>query len=138
MAFEEVHVFDATEEAVERGGEDDDGNVRASAAEKGRDFGAELAGAEVVVEDGDVDVVEELGGFFNGGGGHALVSVLAQDRCAQMQIGGFVVEQQDTNGLVLDGRHLVKDARYAVGRLHHRLTSLDALYASRSPLRWLF
>ena len=59
VALEEMHVFDAAEVAVERGGEDDDGDVGAAAAQESGDFGAELAGAEVVVEDGDVDVVEE-------------------------------------------------------------------------------
>ncbi len=61
VALEQVHVLDAAEAALERGGEDDDGDLGAAAAQLGGDFGAELAGAEVVVEDGDVDVVEELG-----------------------------------------------------------------------------
>ena len=101
VALEQMHVFDAAEVAVERGGEDDDGDVGAAAAEESCDLGAELAGAEVVVEDGDVDVVEELGGFFDGGGGDALVAVLAQDGGAEMQIGGLVIEQKDANGLAL-------------------------------------
>jgi hypothetical protein len=124
MALEEVHVFDAAEEAIEGGGEDDDGDVRAAAAKEGRNFGAELACAEVIVEDGDVYVVEELGGFFDGGGGDALVAVLAEDGGAEVKIGGFVVEQQDTDWLSSLVRHLVKNARYAVGRLNHRLTCL--------------
>ena len=94
MALEQVHVLDAAEVAVERGGHDDDGDLGAAPAQIGGDFGAELAGAEVVVEDGDVDLVEELGGFFDGGGGNACVAVLAQDGGAEMQIGWFVVEQQ--------------------------------------------
>jgi hypothetical protein len=53
----------------------------------------------VVVEDGDVDVVEELGGFFDGGGGDALVTVLAEDGGAKVKIGGFVVEKKDANRL---------------------------------------
>ncbi len=124
MALEQVHVFDAAEVAVERGGEDDDGDVRAAAAKESGDFGAELAGAEVVVEDGDVDVVEELGGLFDGGGGDALVAVLAEDGGAEMEVGRLVVEQQDTYGLVARARHLVKHARDAVGRLNHRSTRL--------------
>ena len=92
-----MHVLDAAEVAVERGREDDDGDVRTAAAKKAGDFGAELARAKVVVEDGDVDVVEELGGLFDGGGGDALVAMLAQDGGAEVEVGGFVVEQQDTD-----------------------------------------
>ncbi len=99
VALEEMHVFDAAEVAVERGGEDDDGDVGAAAAKEGGDLGAELAGAEVVVEDGDVDAVEELGGLFDGGGGDALVAVLAEDGGAEVEIGGFVVEQEDAHRL---------------------------------------
>ena len=58
VALEQMHVFDAAEVVVERGGEDDDGDVGAAAAKKGGDFGAELAGAEMVVEDGDVDLLK--------------------------------------------------------------------------------
>jgi hypothetical protein len=122
VALEQVHVFDAAEVAVEGGGEDDDGDVGAAAAKESCDLGAELAGSEMVVEDGYVDVVEELGGFFNGGGRDALVSVLAEDCGAEMEIVRFVVQQQNTYGLVARARHLVKDARDAVGRLNHRST----------------
>jgi hypothetical protein len=99
VAFEEVHVFDTSEEAVERGGEDDDGNVGAAAAKERGDFGAKLAGAEVVVEDGDVDVVEELDGLVNAGGRDTLITMLAKDGGAEMEIGGFVVEQKNSHGL---------------------------------------
>jgi hypothetical protein len=61
------------------------------------DFCAELSGAEVVVEHGDVDVVEDLGCLLNGGGWDAVVSVLAQDGSSEMQVGRFVVEQKDAN-----------------------------------------
>jgi hypothetical protein len=94
-----MHVFDTAEEAVEGGGEDDDRDVRATAAEECGDLGTELTSAEVVVEDGDVDVVEELGGLLDGGGGDALVAVLAEDGSAEVQVGGFVVEQEDADGL---------------------------------------
>jgi hypothetical protein len=110
VAFEEVHVFDAAEEAIERGGEDDDGNVGAAAAEQRGYFGAELACAEVIVEDGDVDFIEELGSFFDGGGGDALVAVLAEDGGAKMKVGGLVVEQKDTHGLCVWVGHLMNDA----------------------------
>jgi hypothetical protein len=127
-----MHILDAAKVAIESGGEDNDGDVRAAAAEESGDLGAELAGAEMVVEDGDVDLVEELSGLFNGGGWDALVAVLAQDGGAEMKIVGFVVEQQDTHGLGVYARHQVKDARYAVGRLNHGcLTpSFDASYTT--------
>ena len=122
VALEQVHVFDAAEVAVEGSGEDDDGDVGAAAAKESGDLGAELAGSEVVVEDGDVDVVEELGGLFDGGGRDALVSVLAEDGGAEMEVIRLVVQQQNAYGLVARARHLVKDARDAVGRLNHRST----------------
>jgi hypothetical protein len=99
VAFEEVHVLDAAEVAVERGGENDDGDMGAATAKQSSDLGAELAGSEVIVEDRDIDVVEEVGGLFDGGGGDALVAMLAQDRGAEMEIGRFVVEEKDAHGL---------------------------------------
>src|ERR1700722_5076292 len=105
-----MHVFDASEITVECGREDDDGDVGAGAAEIGRDFSAELTGSEVVVEDGDVYVVEELGRFFDGGGRDALVAMLPKDGCAEMQVGWFVIKQEDADigrtgsvGSVVDG-----------------------------------
>jgi len=92
VAFEEMHVFDAAEETVERGGEDDDGDVGASAAKKCSDLGAELACAKMVVEYGDVDAVEEFRSFFDGGGGNALVAVLTQNGGAKVEVGRFVVK----------------------------------------------
>lgn len=74
------------------------GTWTAAAKQRG-DFGAELTGSEMVVEYGDVDIVEEVSGFFDGGGGDALVAMLAQDDSAEMEVGGLVVEQQDAHGL---------------------------------------
>jgi hypothetical protein len=91
VAFEEMHVFDAAKESVEGGREDDDGDVRASAAKERGDFSAKLSGAEMVVEDGDVDVVEELDGLFDGGSGDALIAVLAEDGGAEVEVAGLVV-----------------------------------------------
>jgi hypothetical protein len=120
VAFEEMHVLDAAEVAVEGGGEDDDGDVGAAAAEERGDLGAELACAEVIVEDGDVDGVEELGGFFDGGGGGALVAVLAEDGGTEKQVCGLVIEQKDANGL---GRRNLRPwggVGAVVGRFRHR------------------
>jgi hypothetical protein len=116
-----MHVFDPAEEAVQRGGEDDDRNVGTAATEEGGDFGAELSGAEVIVEDSDVDVVEEFGCLFDGGGGYALVSMLAEDSRAEMQVIGLVVEKENAYGWCLAVRHLVQGAGYAIGRLNHGL-----------------
>ncbi len=88
-----MHVFDAAEVAVDGSRENDDGNVGTTAAEESGYFGAELAGSEVVVEDGDVDVVEEVGGLFDSGGGNGFVAVLAQDGGAKVEIGGLVIKQ---------------------------------------------
>jgi hypothetical protein len=95
MALEEVHVLDSAEVSLERGRHDNDGNLRASAAKLGGDFCAELAGAEVVVEHGDIDLVEELVGFFDSGSHEGVIAVLAKDCGAEMQVDGIVVEQQD-------------------------------------------
>jgi hypothetical protein len=97
VALEEVHVLDAAEVTVERGGEDDDGDVGAATPEVGCNLGAELTGSQVIVEDSDVDVVEEFGRLFDGGGGDALIAVLTKDGGSEMEIGWFVVQQEDTN-----------------------------------------
>jgi hypothetical protein len=119
-----VHVLNAAEEAVEGSGEDDDGNVGAAAAKKRGDFGAELAGAEMIVEDGDVDVVEMLDGLIDGGGGNTLVSVLAEDGGAEVEIAGFVIEQENAHGLWVRVGHEMEAVGDALGRLNHGLTSL--------------
>ena len=67
-----------------------------------------LAGAEVVVENGDVDLVEELGGFFGGGGRERGVAVLTQNGAAKMQIDRIVVEQQN--------RHARRADEFEAGR----------------------
>ena len=51
----------------------------------------------MVVEDGDVDAVEVLVGLLDGGGGDALVAVLAQDGGTEMKVCRVIVEQQDAN-----------------------------------------
>jgi hypothetical protein len=109
-----VHVLYAAEVAVEGGGEDDDWDVGAASTQAGGDFGAELAGAEVVVEDRNVNVVKKLGGFFDGGGGNALVTVLAKDGGAKVKVGWFVVEQKDA-----DGGGTAGHTSAGVGRLDH-------------------
>jgi hypothetical protein len=119
-----MHVFDTTEETVQRGREDDDGYVRAAAAEQSGDLCAKLAVAEVIVEDGDVDVIEELGSLFDGGGGNALVAMLTKDGGAENQVVGLVVKEQDAYWLGVPVRHEVKGAWDAVGRLNHGLTSI--------------
>ena len=124
MALEEMHVFDTAEVAVEGGGEDDDGDVGAASTKKGGHLGAKLAGAKVVVEDRDVNTVEEVGGFFDGGCGDALVAVLAKDGSAEVEIIGFVVEQKNAHWLRVRVGHQVKGGRRALRRLHHSHTPL--------------
>jgi hypothetical protein len=68
-----------------------------AAAKKIGDLGPELSGAKVVVEDGDVDVVEELYGLLDGGSRDALVAVLSKDSGAKMQIRRFIIEQKNAN-----------------------------------------
>jgi hypothetical protein len=123
VAFEQMHVFDAAEEAVERGGEDDDGNVRTAATQESSYLGAELTMAEVIVEDGDVDVVEKFGRLFDGRSGDTLIAVLAKDGGAENEIVGLVVEQEDAYWLGVPVWHQVKGAWDTVGRLNHCLTS---------------
>jgi hypothetical protein len=118
VAFEEVHVLDAAEVLVEGGGEDDDGDVWAAAAEKGGDLGAELACAEVVVEDGYVDVVEEFGCLFDAGCRDTLIAALTEDGGAQVEIDGLVIEEKDADGLGV-ALHLERVVRNGFGRLKH-------------------
>ena len=92
-----MHVFNSAEVAIESGGEDDDGDVRAAATKKTCNLGTELAGSEVEVEDGYVGVVEEFYGFFNGRGRETLVAVLAEDCCAEMQVCGLIIEQENAD-----------------------------------------
>lgn len=47
-----MYIFYAAEVLVEGGREDDDGDVGAAASKERGDFGAELAGPKMVVEDG--------------------------------------------------------------------------------------
>ena len=101
MAFQQLHVevlvVRAAEAAVERGGHDDDGDFGAALAQLDGDLGAELAGAQVVVEYRDVDAVERGVGLLDGGGGDRGVAVLAQDGAAQVQVDGIVIEQQNVD-----------------------------------------
>jgi len=87
-----MHVFDAAEVTIERSGKDDDRDMRVLAAETVCDFGTELASSQMVVENGDIDVVEELDGLFDSGGGNALIAMLAENGGSEVQIGWFVVE----------------------------------------------
>jgi hypothetical protein len=139
VALEQMHVFNTTEETVERGREDDDGDVRAAAPEQSGDLGAKLTVAEVIVQDGDVDVIEELSSLFDGGGRNALVAMLTKDGGAENEVVGLVIKEQDTYRLGVPVRHEVKGAWDAVGRLNHGLTSIMMfLIRLRSPFSWLF
>ena len=97
VALKQVHILGTAEMTFEGGGEDDDGNMGTAAAKKTGDLGPELARAKMVVQNGDVDVVEELYGLLDGGSRHALVAVLSKDSRAKMQIRRFVIEQKNAN-----------------------------------------
>jgi hypothetical protein len=56
-----MHVFDAAEVSIDGGGEDDDGDVGSSTAEKSAGLGAELSCAEMVVENRYIDLIELFG-----------------------------------------------------------------------------
>jgi hypothetical protein len=114
-----MHVLNAAEVTVECCREDDDGNVWATAAKEGGNFGAELAGSEVIVKDGDIDIVEVVDGLFDSRGGQALIAMLTQDGGAEVEIGWLIVEQQNTHGLRVSARHSMNHASDAIGRLNH-------------------
>jgi len=114
VALEQVHVLDAAETTLERGGEDDDGDFGAQCAKAGGDFCAEFAGAEMVVEDSYINFVKMFFSLGDSGAGDSFVAVHAQDGGAQDEIFGMVVKQQDT------------DRRWP-GRLRHVLSE-DAVY----------
>ncbi len=70
--------------------------------------------AEMVVQNGDVDAVEQLLGLLDRVGGLRDVAVLAQDGRAQQQVLRMVVQQQDADRFFLHG-------------LGHRASGLDFL-----------
>jgi hypothetical protein len=133
-----MHVRGAAEFMLERGREDDDGDFGAARAEAGGDCGAEFAGAEVVVEHGDVDLVDQGHGLFDGGGGFGLIAVLAEDGGAKVEICRLVIEQEDANGSGVAGDDLQARRLYFVFT-HDRLDSWraqssDAKYGAASCL----
>ena len=65
-----MHVGDAAELALQCCRQDDDGHLRTLAAQRLGHVGAEFARAQMVVEHGDVNVVQLGFGFFDGVGGH--------------------------------------------------------------------
>lgn len=122
VALEKMHVLHSTKVALQGGGHDDDGDLGAVFAQFGCDFGAELACPQVIVEDGDVDLVEELVGFVDGSGGERGVTVLAEDSGAKMQCDGIIVEQQDGD---VRGANEFEAGRCRWLWLHWRLDALE-------------
>jgi hypothetical protein len=88
-----MHVLHAAKAPLERGREDDDRHLGTSLAQLGSHVGAETSGAEVVVQDRDVDAVQQLLCFFDRVGGLRDVAVLAQDGRAQQQVFRMIVQQ---------------------------------------------
>jgi len=97
VAFQKVHVLGSAKEAVECGGKNNDGYVRPAAAQETGHFGAELSCSEVVVENGDIDIVEEFGCLLDRGRGNAVVTMLAENGGTEEQVIGLIIEQQDAN-----------------------------------------
>src|SRR5512147_2821850 len=93
-----MHVSDAPEATLECGRHDDDRNFRTALAERVSDFSAELSCAEMVVEHGDVDVMQLGYGFVDRTGGGYFVSVAAQDSSAEQKMVFEVVEEKNSNG----------------------------------------
>jgi hypothetical protein len=124
VTLEEMHVLDAAEETIECGGENDDGNVWTASAEKRGYLGSELALAEMVVEDCNVDVVEVLDRFVDGSGGYTLVAMLAEDDSAEMKIIGLVVKKKNTYRLPVCVGHQVKGSCRTLRRLDGSHTPL--------------
>src|SRR5579859_3132643 len=90
-----MHVFHAAEFSFQRGGENNDGDLRALVAQGLRHLGAELARTQVIVEHCDVNFVEVGLGFFDRGGADGLITVAAQNGGAQDQVVLAVIEQED-------------------------------------------
>jgi hypothetical protein len=96
-----VHVLHPAEAPLERGRKDDDGHLRPPLAQLGGDVGAEAPDAEVVIEHGDIDAVQQLLRLLDRIGGLGDVAVLAKDGRAQEKVLRVIVEQQHANRLFL-------------------------------------
>jgi hypothetical protein len=95
-----------------------------------------LAGAQVVIEDGDIDGIEVLHRFLDGGGWETLVAVLAEDGGAEVEIVDFVVEEEDPDvPLAVGGCGTGWDGDL-VGWLAHEVPFI--FITLWSPRTWLF
>jgi hypothetical protein len=63
-----------------------------------RDIGAKFSSAQVVVQHGNVDLIQQPLGLFNRAGRFGHISVFAQDGGAQQEIVRVVIQQQHANG----------------------------------------
>jgi hypothetical protein len=93
VALEKVHIFDTTKVTIESGRQNNDGNMRTTAAKKGCDLRPKLACAQMVVEDGDINTVEELSCLFNRRGGDTFVAMLTQNGGAKVKVIGLIIKQ---------------------------------------------
>ncbi len=117
VALEQVHVLGAAEAPLQGGRQDDDGHLRAGLPQLLRDFGTELARAQVVVQHRHVDRVQKGQRFFDGGGRFGLVAVLVQDGRAQQEVVDLVVEEQHLNRRLLPVRDGEDVEQFGVGRV---------------------
>src|SRR5205085_33668 len=96
-----MHVFHAAEFPLERGGENDDRNLRALLPQCRRYLCAELAGAKVIVEDGDVNIVYFALGVFDRRRRDGVIAMLPENGGTKEQVISVIIEQQDADGLSL-------------------------------------
>ena len=97
MTFEQVHIGDTAELALESGRQHNDRNLRTVPAKRFCDRGAELSGAKVVVEHRDIDFVQLGLGLLDGIRGDDLVALLAKNRRAKDEILLAIIEQKYPN-----------------------------------------
>jgi hypothetical protein len=97
VPLEQVHILGPAEVTLQGCRQDDDWNLGAVTTKVRGDLGAEPTRAKVVIEHGNVDMVEGLGGFLDCGGGNATITVLAQNSGSEVQIRRLVIEQQNAD-----------------------------------------
>ena len=91
VTLEQVHVFHPAKAPLQGGGKDDDGHFRPAPAQNAGHLRTELARAQMVIEHGDVDLVDQLLRFADGARSVGYVTVLAQDGGSKEQIFWIVV-----------------------------------------------
>src|SRR5579871_544260 len=97
VAFQQVHVFNPAELPFECGRENDNGNLRALVPKRLRDFRAEFPRAQMVVENGYIDVFQVNFSFFDRSAGDCFITLPAKDSRAEDEVVLPVIQQQYPN-----------------------------------------